>query len=95
MTLDQTFKAYYSSMEDGDLLKLAANKFSFIDVAQRMMTDELERRHLTAVVSTKYSRQPSRCGVCLEDRREAQERDRSLSRLTGAEFAGVTSRCRL
>ena len=46
-TLDQTFKAYYASMADSDLLKLAANKNSYIDVAQRMMTEELVRRHLS------------------------------------------------
>jgi len=34
-------------MADADLLKLAANKSSFIDVAQRLMTDELARRHLS------------------------------------------------
>lgn len=46
-TLDQTFRDYYSSMEDADLLKLAANRGSYIDVAQQMMTQELARRHLS------------------------------------------------
>jgi hypothetical protein len=49
-TQDQTFRAYYSSMTDSDLLKLAANKSSFIDVAKRIMADELARRHLSLPV---------------------------------------------
>ncbi len=59
-TQDETFKAYYAAMADADLLKLAANKRSYIEVAQKMMADELDRRHLSlpadadAVAGTKH-----------------------------------------
>jgi hypothetical protein len=42
----QTFKAYYAAMADEDLLKLAANKRSYVDVAQQIMSEEMDRRHL-------------------------------------------------
>ena len=44
----QTFREYYASMTDADLLKMVANKTSFIQIAQKAMEDELARRHLTA-----------------------------------------------
>jgi hypothetical protein len=50
MTQDQAFKAYYSTMADADLLRLAANKRSYIEAAQRSMADELARRHLSLPV---------------------------------------------
>lgn len=43
----QTFREYYASMTDADLLKMVANKTSFIEIAQKAMEDELARRHLT------------------------------------------------
>ena len=49
-TQNQTFKAYYASMPDADLLKLAANKNSYIDIAQKAMAEEIERRHLAPPV---------------------------------------------
>jgi hypothetical protein len=45
---EQAFKAYYASMTDAELLRVAANKTSFIDVAQKILGDELTRRNLTA-----------------------------------------------
>jgi hypothetical protein len=45
-TQSQTFREYYASMTDADLLKMAANKTSFIEIAQKAMEDELTRRHL-------------------------------------------------
>ena len=45
---EQAFKAYYASMTDAELLRVAANKTSFIDVAQKILGDELMRRNLTA-----------------------------------------------
>jgi hypothetical protein len=35
-------------MTDEELLRVAANKTSFIDVAQKILGDELTRRNLTA-----------------------------------------------
>ena len=40
----QAFRAYYASMTDVELLRIAANKTSFIDVAQKVLADELTRR---------------------------------------------------
>lgn len=45
---EQAFRAYYASMPDTDLLQVAANRKSFIDVAQKTLTEELAKRHLTA-----------------------------------------------
>lgn len=47
-TQSQTFREYYASMTDADLLKMAANKTSFIEIAQKAMEDELTRRQLAA-----------------------------------------------
>jgi len=44
---EQAFKAYFASMTDAELLRVAANKTSFIDVAQKILGDELMRRNLT------------------------------------------------
>jgi len=45
---EQAFRAYYASMTDAELLRVAANKTSFIDLAQKLLADELMRRNLTA-----------------------------------------------
>ena len=42
----QAFKVYYSSLTDADLLKIAANKRSFLDVAQEALANELQGRNL-------------------------------------------------
>jgi hypothetical protein len=47
-TQEQAFRAYYSSMTNEELLAIAANRNSFIDVAQKAMSEELSRRNLTA-----------------------------------------------
>jgi hypothetical protein len=47
---EQAFRAYYASMTDAELLKIAANKTSFIDVAQKTLADELMRRNLTVTL---------------------------------------------
>jgi hypothetical protein len=46
-TQDGALKVYYAAMDDADLLKLAANRRSYIEAAQKMMDYELERRHLS------------------------------------------------
>jgi hypothetical protein len=43
---EQAFRAYYASMTDAELLKIAANKNSFIEVAQKVLADELKKRNL-------------------------------------------------
>jgi hypothetical protein len=47
---EQAFRAYYASMTDAELLRIAANKTSFIDVAQKILADELMRRNLTVTL---------------------------------------------
>jgi hypothetical protein len=57
-TLNQAFRTYYSAMADADLLRLAANKGSFIEVAQNVMTEELARRHLNPPVEPRSTPGP-------------------------------------
>jgi len=45
-TQEEVFRAYYSAMTDGDLLKTAANRSSFIDIAQKFLAEELLKRGL-------------------------------------------------
>jgi len=48
MTAQQrAFQAYYSSMADAELLKIAANRRSFLDVAQEALANELRDRNLS------------------------------------------------
>ena len=44
----QAFKVYYSSLTDAELMKIAANKRSFLDVAQEALANELRGRSLAA-----------------------------------------------
>lgn len=43
---EQAFRTYYASMSDEKLLETAAHRSSFIGVAQRVLDEELSRRHL-------------------------------------------------
>jgi hypothetical protein len=43
---ENALKAYYASLTDAELLKLADNRSSFIDAAQQAMASELLSRHL-------------------------------------------------
>lgn len=45
---EQAFRAYYASMSDVELLEVAANRVSFIAVAQKVVADELHKRGLNA-----------------------------------------------
>jgi hypothetical protein len=45
----QAFRVYYSSLTDAELMKIAANRRSFLDVAQEALANELLDRHLAAV----------------------------------------------
>ena len=44
---ERAFRAYYASMTDAGLLRIAANRSSFVDIAQKVLTDELKKRNLT------------------------------------------------
>ena len=48
----QAFKFYYSSLSDAELLKIAANKRSFLDVAQEALANELRGRSLAMTGGT-------------------------------------------
>jgi hypothetical protein len=43
---EQAFRVYYASMTDAQLLATAANKRSFIPLAQSILDAELAHRHL-------------------------------------------------
>ena len=43
---EQAFRDYYGSMADAELLRTALHRESYIEPAQRLMTEEIERRHL-------------------------------------------------
>jgi hypothetical protein len=51
-TQEQAFRAYYASMSDRDLLATAANRHSFVDVAQQILNEELARRKLALPTET-------------------------------------------
>ena len=43
---EQAFRTYYSSMTDAKLLETEAHKSSFLSLAQKVLAEELARRHL-------------------------------------------------
>lgn len=45
-TQERAFHAYYASMPDSELLQLANNRQSLIEVAQRVLAEEIQRRQL-------------------------------------------------
>jgi hypothetical protein len=51
-TQERAFTAYYASMTDAELVRTAANKASFVDIAQRLLTEELARRNLQIATGT-------------------------------------------
>ncbi len=46
-TQEQAFRVYYNSMADAELLRTAVHRDSYIALAQKLMSEEIERRHLT------------------------------------------------
>ena len=44
---EQAFRAYYASMTNAELLQTAANRSSFIEIAQRILAEELRKRELS------------------------------------------------
>ena len=43
---EHAFRTYYASMSDSDLLAVAANRGSFVEIAQKMLSEEMTRRGL-------------------------------------------------
>ena len=43
---EQAFRAYYTSMTDEELLQTAANRSSYMAIAQRILMDEIRKRDL-------------------------------------------------
>lgn len=49
MTVQETaFRNYYASLTDGELMKIAANRSSYIAVAQEALAREMRLRNLQA-----------------------------------------------
>jgi hypothetical protein len=46
-TQERAFRLYYASMTDAELLHTAANRKSFVAMAQRVLDDEMGRRQLS------------------------------------------------
>jgi len=51
-TQEQALRVYYAAMTDAELQNAAANRSSFLPVAQKLQAEELRRRHLAAEPST-------------------------------------------
>jgi hypothetical protein len=47
-TQEQALRVYYAAMPDGELRDAAANRGSFLPVVQKLLAEELQRRHLAA-----------------------------------------------
>jgi hypothetical protein len=47
-TQEQALRVYYGAMPDAELQNAAANRGSYLPVAQRLLAEELKRRHLGA-----------------------------------------------
>jgi hypothetical protein len=48
---EQAFITYYASMTDAELLQVASNKTSLIEVAQKTLDNELVKRNLVTAVA--------------------------------------------
>jgi len=52
---EQAFITYYASMTDAELLEVAGNKTSLIEVAQKTLDNELVKRNLVTPVAVPVS----------------------------------------
>ena len=52
---EQAFITYYASMTDAELLQVASNKTSLIEVAQKTLGNELVKRNLVTPVAVPVS----------------------------------------
>jgi hypothetical protein len=50
-TQERAFITYYASMTDAELLQVASNKISLIEVAQKTLANELVKRNLVTRVA--------------------------------------------
>ena len=64
-TQEHAFRAYYASMTDAELLQTAANRTSFVDIAQRLLAEELTRRYLAIpqAITESQQREHARPGL--------------------------------
>jgi hypothetical protein len=53
-TQEQALRVYYAAMPDGELRDTATNRGSFLPVVQRLLAEELQRRHLAAPLGLPY-----------------------------------------
>ena len=62
-TQEQALRVYYAAMPDAELQHAAVNKDSFLPVVQRLLDEELHRRHLAAEPSAAPAHAPEGHGV--------------------------------
>jgi len=62
-TQEQALRVYYAAMPDAELQTAAANRGSFLPVAQRLLTEELRRRHLAEETPPASTRVAAHHGV--------------------------------
>jgi hypothetical protein len=62
-TQQQALKVYYAAMPDQELQHAAANKNSFLPIVQRLLEEELKRRHLAPQDPTPSARGGTDQGV--------------------------------
>ena len=60
---EQAFRAYYASMTDEDLLAVAANRTSFIELAQQILHEEFDRRKLAFPAEAAPTAGPRGAGI--------------------------------
>jgi len=59
-TQEQAFRVYYGSMADAELLRTAVHKDSYIALAQKLMAEEIDKRHLAVPAGDSFTpRTPS------------------------------------
>ena len=62
-TQEQALRVYYATMPDAELQTAAANRVSFLPIAQRLLSEELQRRNLAAEPPAAPGRPKDRHGV--------------------------------
>src|SRR5579862_4042038 len=80
-TQEQAFRDYYASMTDAELLTTGRNRGSFIPLAQTILAEELQRRHLTPSADTRAETVQPR--TLLASLRRALSRGRSQTPAPG------------
>lgn len=62
-TQEQAFRVYYESMADAELLRTAIHKESYIPLAQKLMAEEIDKRHLAPPSGDSLTRQTASPGM--------------------------------